>query len=48
MKSDPHDHQSEDDNMWLKMIEDGDVNGDGEISLDEFELLMTTLLYNHN
>lgn len=30
------------------MIEEADIDGDGEISLDEFEKMMTTLLYNHN
>jgi EF hand len=34
--------------MWRKMIDEADIDGDGEISLDEFEKLMTTLLYNHN
>jgi len=36
-----------DDGIWKKMIEEADLDGDGEISLDEFEKLMTTLLYNH-
>ncbi len=30
------------------MIDEADIDGDGEISLEEFERLMTTLLYNHN
>ena len=37
-----------DDGIWRKMITEADLDGDGEISLDEFEKLMTTLLYNHN
>jgi len=37
-----------DDGIWRKMISEADLDGDGEISLDEFEKLMTTLLYNHN
>lgn len=37
-----------DDSIWKKMITDADIDGDGEISLEEFEKLMTTLLYNHN
>jgi Ca2+-binding EF-hand superfamily protein len=37
-----------DDSIWRKMITEADLDGDGEISLDEFEKLMTTLLYNHN
>lgn len=36
-----------DDGIWQKMIQEADIDGDGEISLDEFEKLMTTLLYNH-
>lgn len=34
--------------MWRKMIDEADIDGDGEISFDEFEKLMTTLLHNHN
>jgi Ca2+-binding EF-hand superfamily protein len=37
-----------DDSIWKKMITEADIDGDGEISLEEFEKLMTTLLYNHN
>jgi len=29
------------------MIKDADLDGDGEISLEEFEKMMTSLLYNH-
>ena len=37
-----------DESVWKKMIDEADLDGDGEISLDEFEKLMTTLLYNNN
>lgn len=37
-----------DDSIWRKMITEADIDGDGEISLEEFEKLMTHLLYNHN
>lgn len=37
-----------DDSVWSKMISDADIDGDGEISLEEFEKLMTALLYNQN
>jgi calcium-dependent protein kinase len=37
-----------DDGIWRRMIAEADLDGDGEISLEEFEKLMTTLLYNHN
>jgi calcium-dependent protein kinase len=37
-----------DENIWKKMIEDADIDGDGEISFEEFEKLMTLLLYNQN
>jgi Ca2+-binding EF-hand superfamily protein len=37
-----------DDSIWKKMISEADIDGDGEISLEEFEKLMTHLLYNHN
>jgi calcium-dependent protein kinase len=37
-----------DDGIWRRMIEEADLDGDGEISLEEFEKLMTTLLNNHN
>ena len=30
------------------MITEADTDGDGEISLEEFEKVMTTLLYTHN
>jgi len=33
-----------DDQVWVKMIQEADIDGDGEISLEEFERLMTTLL----
>jgi|APCry1669190591_1035303.scaffolds.fasta_scaffold98889_2 Ca2+-binding EF-hand superfamily protein len=36
-----------DESVWKKMIEEADLDGDGEISLDEFEKLMTTLLYSN-
>jgi len=29
------------------MINDADLDGDGEISLAEFEKMMTSLLFNH-
>ena len=37
-----------DEAIWKKMITEADIDGDGEISLDEFEKVMTHLLYNHN
>lgn len=33
-----------DDQVWVKMVQEADIDGDGEISLEEFERLMTTLL----
>ncbi len=38
---------SVDEGIWQRMIKDADLDGDGEISLDEFEKMMTSLLYNH-
>lgn len=35
-----------DDQIWVKMIQEADIDGDGEISLEEFERLMTALLAN--
>ena len=42
--SDTPNNSSVDENVWIKMIQEADIDGDGEISLEEFEKLMTTLL----
>ncbi len=42
--SDAPNNCSVDENVWIKMIQEADIDGDGEISLEEFEKLMTTLL----
>ena len=36
-----------DESLWRKLISDADLDGDGEISLSEFEKMMTGLLYNN-
>ncbi len=33
-----------DDNVWKQMIEEVDINGDGEISYSEFEKMMEQLI----
>ena len=36
-----------DEGTWRRMIQDADLDGDGEISLSEFEKMMTQLLYSN-
>lgn len=33
-----------DDNVWKQMIDEVDINGDGEISYSEFEKMMDQLI----
>jgi len=32
------------EDIWVEIIKEVDLNGDGEISLEEFKTMMTTLL----